>query len=83
MPKKPAVVITRPKDDSPPVEVIAEAIVKMAEGMKVLNGSRLKRETVVALIADNSHVAKTTIRIVLNNLDDLEATWLKPKPSRK
>jgi len=32
------------------------------------------------LIHANSKVPKRDIELVLNNLDDLEQTWLKPKP---
>lgn len=79
MPKK----ITVKQNDPPiPAEIMADAIINIARAMREINNSRLKRETIVALIADNSKVAKTTIRLVLNNLDDLEDLFLKPKVSR-
>lgn len=61
-------------------EIIATAIVDIAKGMKSLNASRLSRRAIVTLIHDHSKVARRDIQIVLNNLDSLEATWLK-KPT--
>lgn len=60
-------------------DVLAEEIVKISAAMKQLNASRLSRDAIVALIHDNSKVSKGVIKIVLNNLDSLEATWLKKK----
>lgn len=57
--------------------VIAQAILDMAKAMKALSTSRLKRETIVALIHDKSRITKGDIEIVLNNLSQLEETWLK------
>lgn len=70
-------------NDSPPVEIVAESIVKIGDAMRAMNASRLKRDGIVALIHASSGIAKSTIRQVLNNLDDLEATWLKPKAVKK
>lgn len=60
-------------------EQIATSIVQISEGMRRLGTSRLKQEAIITLIHDHSRVAKSTIRIVLNNLDQLERTWLKPQ----
>ena len=59
-------------------EIIAQAIVQIADGMRQLNATRLSRKAVVALIQDQSKLSKKTIEIVLNNLADLEHDWLKP-----
>lgn len=64
-----------------PAEVIASAIVELAQGMRKLNETRLKRDAIVTLIARSSNVARSTIEIVLNNLEDLERAWLKPAPA--
>jgi hypothetical protein len=58
-------------------EAIAKAIEDIAKGMRSLDQSRLKRETIIILIHDQSKVAKKTIRVVLNNLKNLESDWLK------
>ena len=60
-------------------EVIASAIVEIANGMKTLNSTRLTRRAIVTLIHEHSGIARKTIEIVLNNLDSLEETWLKKK----
>lgn len=67
-------------DDEIPAEVIAQAIVDIAAGMKKLNGTRLTRKAIVTLLHASSGVNKGTIEIVLNNLELLERTWLKPRP---
>jgi len=74
---------TKPATELPPIEQIADAIVAIGAAMKAINASRLKRETLVTLIHDSSKVAKGTIRLVLNNLDAIEETFLKPKPATK
>lgn len=80
MPKKiepPKVKLIQPEQ---PVaaEIIATAIVEIAAGMKKLNESRLTRRAIVTLISQNSKIGHETINIILNNLDELEVTWLKP-----
>jgi hypothetical protein len=62
-----------------PAEVIATAIVNIAESMLKLNSTRLTRRAIVTLIHENSGVARKTIEVVLNNLEQLEETWLKRK----
>jgi len=59
-------------------EIIATAIVDIAQAMKAINNTRLTRKAIVALIQDQSKLSKNTINIVLNNLNDLEKDWLKP-----
>lgn len=58
---------------------IEAAIIEVAAAMKMINATRLKRATIVALIHDKSNIPKKTIEMVLNNLDDFENLWLKPK----
>ena len=69
--------VIQPVDEEVPAEVIATAIVEISEGMKKLNSTRLTRKAIVALIHDQSGLAKGTINLVLNNLMDLEKDWLK------
>lgn len=64
------------------LEVLAEAILTMSKGVKAMNASRLSRAAIVALIKDKSGLSKSTIEIVLNNLDQLELNWLKKKPAK-
>jgi hypothetical protein len=72
-------VITKSGTEPLPTEVLETAIADLAAAMRKLNASRLKRETIIALLHDNSKVAKGTIRVILNNLDNLEALFLKPR----
>lgn len=62
-----------------PAELMAQAIVDIADAMKKLNASRLTRAAIVTLIKDKSGIDKNKIEIVLNNLDELERNWLKKK----
>lgn len=72
-------VIPAPGDEPAPAEIIERAIIDLAAGMKALDSSRLKRETIVTLLHASSGVGKPHIRLILNNLADLESTFLKPK----
>lgn len=76
---KPRIKVTQPEQDPIPAEVIATAIEEIAKGMQKLNSTRLTRRAIVALIHEQSGVARKTIEIVLNNLEALEETWLKKK----
>lgn len=70
----------KPSEVNPePVEVIAQDIASIASAMRTLSNSRLNRKAIVALVHDQSRISKKTIEIVLNNLQDLERDWLKPK----
>lgn len=60
-------------------EAIVAAIVEIDKAMKALNRSRLSRKAITALIKDSSGIPKTTIDVVLNNLEALEKIYLKPK----
>lgn len=73
-------VVTAPGDEPQGAEIIERAIMDLAGGMKTLTKTRLRRATIVTLIHAQSKVPKRDIELVLNNLDDLEQTWLKPKP---
>lgn len=66
-----------------PVEITAQSIEAIAAGMKKLNNTRLTRRALVILIAEQSHVNRGDILKVLDSLDTLEKTWLKPKETKK
>lgn len=76
--RKTAIIQPPPPAKEVPAEILATAIVQIAEAMRVINATRLTRKVIVALIHDRSKLPKKTIEIVLNNLDDLETEWLKP-----
>lgn len=78
--KKEVVTVKQKDEENPiPVEIIADAIVKISKAMQALNETRLTRRALVTLIHDSSKVSRRDIEIVLNNLDRLEDTWLKRK----
>lgn len=64
-------------------EVLAQSIVEIAAAMKRMNETRLTRHAIVTLIAARSGLGHGKIEVVLNNLDELESYWLKPKPAAK
>ena len=76
----PAVKIVPENEEEPmPVEIIEQAIIDIAAGMRKLNSTRLTRKAIVTLLHASSGVPKGTIEIVLNNLELIEHTWLKRK----
>ena len=70
--------VTQEPENEQPVEMIATAILEISAAMKKIQASRLKRETIVALIHDKTKLNKRVIERVLDNLDQLEANFLKP-----
>lgn len=70
-------------EDEIPAEVIATATEEIAAGMKRLNSTRLTRRAIVTLLhaSCSGNVNKGTIEVVLDGLEGLERTWLKPKPA--
>ena len=83
--REPAVKIVPAEGDDPlPVEVIEQAIVDIAEGMKKLTSTRLTRKAIVTLLHAQcgQGIGKGTIEIVLSNLETMEHHWLKPKQNK-
>ncbi len=72
-----------PRNDPSSAEKIANDIAAIAGALRTMDESRLTRRAIVALIHDNSRIPKKQIEIVLNNLESLEATWLKVKKSKE
>lgn len=61
-------------------QVIANAIVEIADGMKKLNSTRLSRDAIVTLLHRSCRgVSRENIFTVLLNLESLEHDWLKKK----
>ena len=71
--------IQKAGEEETPPEIIAQSIEQISAAMKKVAGTRLSREAIVTLIHAKSKVAKRDIELVLNNLEQLERTWLKPK----
>lgn len=78
--KAAAVKIIPAEGDEPlPYEVIEQSIVAIADAMKRIGDTRLTRRAIVTLIHAESKVPKRDIEIVLNTLEMMERTWLKPR----
>lgn len=60
-----------------PKPVLAQAILDISASARKLSQSGLNHRAIVALIADNSKVAKGTIEVVLNNLEDLAENYCR------
>lgn len=69
------------QDETSPVanEVLAQSVVRIAEGIKKLNATPLNRKGLVVLISAATGVSRSTVDRVLSGLDTLEATYIKKK----
>ncbi len=76
------VTVMKDAENEIPAQVFEQAIVDIGKAMKAISATRLSRAAIVALIKDRTGIYKGTIELVLNNLDDLESNWLKPKAKR-
>jgi hypothetical protein len=74
-------ITTKPADitEPAPIEIMEQAVIDLAEGMKALSRSRISIDAVVTLLHHKTGVTRKDIRLVLDNLSDLEALFLKPK----
>lgn len=81
------VLVKQDEKNEIPTEVIASAIVVIAEGMKKIRAGRLNEKAIELLV---QHASTTTgypqrkpslseVRSVLNGLESLEKTYLKKK----
>lgn len=78
--KKPDVNLVPANGEEPlAVEIIEQSIVEIARAMKAINDTRLTRASIVTLIHARSGIGKGAIEIVLNNLEQMERAWLKPR----
>lgn len=80
------VVVKQNPEKETPVEVLADAIVAIAQGIKVLRGSRLNDKALHMLIAHAAppvgtrpaqRISQRDVRAVLEGIASLEATFLK------
>jgi len=56
--------------------ILAQAIVDMSRAAKKALSSGLTRRAIIILIAYSSKLPMRDIEIVINNIEDLESTWL-------
>lgn len=68
----------------PPVEEVAQAIVDIAAAMKKMNETRLRKSAIIVLIhAQLRGVGKREIELVLDSLENMDKTWLRPLEKAK
>jgi hypothetical protein len=74
--------VTQKPEAEVPTEVLAEAITKMADGIRKLRNGRLNDYALHILIqhAAPGNLTRNTIRNVLEGIDSLERTYLRKKP---
>lgn len=75
------------------VELVAEAIISIADSFKKMNESRLKRRALILLIKDNcgqvggrfnkSSIGTREIEEVLNSIESLKQAYIKDLPKKK
>ncbi len=73
------IVVTKDMGDPIDAPVLERAIVDIAIGMRKALTGRLTRKAIIVLIAYHSKIAMRDIEIVINNLEDLDNTWLSKK----
>lgn len=62
-----------------PAEVLATSIEAIGKSMAQISKTRLSRKAILTLIADDTKLGKGTVAAVLDSLESLEKTYLKPK----
>lgn len=75
---KPKLVVKQNEKDPVPIEVLSSSIRDIARAMRQINSGPLKRHAVVLLIQDICKISQRDIRAVLEAMDLLESTYLKP-----
>lgn len=68
-----------PLDPAPDIQAIEDALLEVAEAMKILSQMRMKRKVIITLIADEARMGKTQVEAVLNSLESIEQTYFKTK----
>lgn len=71
------VVVKQDAEKPVEVEVLAQAIVDIANAGKRLAASRLNRKAVIVLLAHDTGLGQGTVRTVLEGIESLQSTYLK------
>lgn len=64
------------------IELIAESIIKVAEGFNIINNSRLERRAVLLLLRDITGLNMGDIAKVLDAAPKLKHYYIKPLPKK-
>lgn len=75
--------IVQNADEPIAAEVIAEAIIRIADGMKRITASGLNRRGLMVLLAASTGMAQSHIRTVLEGLDSLRANYVSAQQEPK
>jgi hypothetical protein len=76
------ILVNQDPENEVPFEVMAKCIETISKSMEQIHKTRVTRKMIVALIQDKSNLSKSTIELVLNNLEALEENYLKKKPKK-
>lgn len=89
------VVLKQPEkpEEHVPIEVIADSIVAISEGIKKLRAGRLNDKALILLIVNSApgyggkytqkkHVSAWQVKAVLDGLEGLEREYLKPRAKK-
>lgn len=71
--------VVKDADNPIAVEVIEQSIIDIGDAMKRISQTRLNRKALVVLISKDTGIGQGTIESILDSLDSLETTYLKPK----
>lgn len=76
--KKTKIVVTQ-KENEPevPVEIIAQSIQEIATKWRQIRRSQLNEHALIILLHHATKIPQVYIRVLLNNLDNLEKLYLK------
>lgn len=72
------VTVKKNEENPEPDQVIADHLRRISEAMRRLDSGPLKRHTLVLLLHDYSKVSKRDINLILDGIEALEQTYLKP-----
>lgn len=75
--KKPKITLKQNKDEPIATEIIAQSIVDIAEGMRMVFNGRLNRRGIRVLLKDASGVSMSEIDRVLDALEGLKASYVR------
>ena len=71
--KSKTITIKTAEENPEPLELIAAAILQVADGFDKINSSKLKRRAVVLLLQDVTKMSATAINRVLDSASDLRS----------
>ena len=77
--------IKKNEDNPESPEVLADSIIRIADGFKKLMSDRLTDYAVIALLKDMpgmQTVGKTEIRLVLQNLKKIKSYYIRENPKK-